>query len=371
MPPAQDAPTQLPYLTPGRAGCGGAIKRRFEDFIVEELPAYDPCGTGEHLFVRIEKRGLSTPQALERFRRAFGLPPAALGYARLKDAQAVSRQWISLHSHADLPLHQVDAPDLRVLAVSRHGNKLRRGHLRGNRFELLVRGATPFTVGADPLGVLAARGFPNYYGPQRYGHDGRNALRGRELLLGKAATPRGHSDRQRFLVNAYQSALFDELVARRLGAVGDLHTLLAGDLPVLHANGASFHLSAPNLAATQPRADEGELSPSAPLFGYRIELAAGTPGEWERDLLTREGLCLEDFRLRSKGESPGGERRAVRALPADLTWEWLALADGPALRLRFTLAPGVYATSLLREVMKRDADAAEEAPPAVAEAEHG
>jgi tRNA pseudouridine13 synthase len=133
-----------------------------------------------------------------------------------------------------------------------------------------------------------------------------------------------------------------------------LHTLLAGDLPVLHANGASFRLAEPDLASTQPRADNGELSPSAPLFGYRIDLADGVPGQWERSLLEREGLSLEAFRLRTKGESPGGARRAVRAIPEDLTWEWLPEGERPALRLRFTLPPGAYATSLLREVMKSD-----------------
>lgn len=353
-------PAPLPYLTPRLAACGGVIKRCPEDFIVEELPAYLPEGDGEHIYLWIEKRGISTAQAIERLRHVFKLPPAAFGYAGLKDAQAVARQWLSLHTPAELPLHQAEGPGLRILAASRHGNKLRRGHLRGNRFEVLVRAAARSAKVEELLDLLARRGFPNYYGEQRQGVDGRNAERGKALLLA-GKTGGAASDRQRFAINAYQSALFNELVARRLDTVGDLHTLLNGDLPVLHANGAFFHVSTPNLAATQPRADTGEISPSAPLFGYRVELAAGLPGEWERALLAREGLTLEDFRLRSKAESPGGERRPVRAIPADLEHEWVAGPDGSALRLRFTLPPGAYATALLRELMKPDAAAAREA----------
>jgi tRNA pseudouridine13 synthase len=210
------------------------------------------------------------------------------------------------------------------------------------------------------LDTLSRWGFPNTYGEQRYGRDGLNAQRGKSLLQGGKSG--GHSDRQRFLINAYQSALFDSLVAQRLRTIGDLHTLLNGDLPVLHGNGAAFHVSTPTLAATQPRADAGEISPSAPLFGYRVELATGQPGEWEQAVLVAEGLTRESFRLSSRGESPGGERRAVRTIPADLQHQWLAEPDGTALHLRFMLPPGAYATSLLREVMKADAVVETESP---------
>ncbi|HEX7926657.1 MAG TPA: tRNA pseudouridine(13) synthase TruD, partial [bacterium] len=264
---------------------------------------------------------------------------------------SISRQWLSLHSHADLPVQAAERPGLRVLEVSRHGNKLRRGHLRGNRFEIVVRDAARSGDVTTVLETIRRWGFPNYYGEQRYGRDGLNAQRGKALLVGGKGA---HGDRQRFAINAYQSSLFDELVALRLRTLGTLHTLLNGDLPVLHGNGAAFHVSSLTLDTTQPRSDAGEISPSAPLFGYRVELAAGQPGEWERTLLQREGLSQESFRLRSKGESPGGERRAVRAIPGELQHEWLGDGGLAPLRLRFTLPPGAYATSLLREVMKAD-----------------
>jgi tRNA pseudouridine13 synthase len=397
MPRPQAIPERLPYLTSWIAGCGGTIKQRPEDFIVEELPAYLPEGSGEHIYLWVEKRGISTAQAIDRLRKCFRLPAQAIGYAGLKDAQSVARQWISLHSRADLPLHKAEGPGLRILAASRHSNKLRRGHLRGNRFDMLVRGAIRPREVEQALDFLARWGFPNYYGEQRQGVDGRNAQRGKALLLAgrsasrpspppqfpgennmlatdasrsspalfeeeqgigpvtiKAHALRRHTDQDRFAINAYQAALFNELVAHRLRIMGDLHTLINGDLPLLHANGVFFHVSTPNLAATQPRAEAGEISPSAPLYGYRVELASGLPGQWERALLLREKLALEDFRLRSKSESPGGERRAVRAFPSDLAHEWITEQDGPALRLQFSLPPGTYATALLRELMKPD-----------------
>jgi tRNA pseudouridine13 synthase len=358
---------RLPFLT-AHAGCGGRLKQTPEDFRVEELPLYRPGGSGEHLYLLVEKRGLTTPALLAHLRRALQVPPQALGHAGLKDAQAVTRQWISVHSRADLPLEGVETPALRILEVSRHTNKLRRGHLAGNRFAVVLRGALPPPGFADLLNTLSHRGFPNYFGPQRFGARGDNGPRGRALLLGQAQPGRGRipPETRRFLINAYQAALFNRLLATRLAALGRLDTLLPGDRAVLHANGASVAVDDAGLAAAQARADDRELSPSAPLFGYKTPLAEGRPGQWERDLLAEEGLALETFRLGGKKDSPAGERRPVRALPADLACEALALDDGPALRLSFTLPAGVYATSLLREAMQTAAT-----PPDSAEGDDG
>ena len=47
------------YLSSELPGIGGSIKEELEDFIVEEIPLYQPCGEGEHVYFRIEKRDLS------------------------------------------------------------------------------------------------------------------------------------------------------------------------------------------------------------------------------------------------------------------------------------------------------------------------
>lgn len=361
----------LAYVTGDLPGCGGRLRTALEDFQVEELPAYAPSGSGEHLYLWVEKRGLSTAAVLEALRRRLELPPEAAGSAGKKDAQALARQWVSLHTPAD-PSTLGDWPPasaegtghgFRVLAASRHGNKLRPGHLRGNRFAVTLRGLADPDAAGPVLQRLERDGFPNYLGPQRMGPRLANALAGRSLLRAGGA-PRGTVDRHRFAVNAYQGALFNLLVEQRLRTLGDLERLLSGDLALLHRNGAAFAVTAAGLAEAQTRAEAHELSPSAPLFGHRTTLATGHPGAWERALLAREGLTLASFRLGGKRLSPKGERRAVRAFPQALAWEVCPAPDGLALRLTFTLPPGTYATSLLRELTRNDDLASLPAPAA-------
>ncbi len=345
----------LPYQTPGFGGCGGRLKMRPEDFSVTELPLYEASGSGEHVYVEIEKTGWSTPHVIERIRAVTGLPGSAIGHAGLKDAQAVARQWFSLHCAQEPPLAALEAPGLRILQVTRHANKLRRGHLRGNRFAVRLRAVTLPPAWEELAGRVSAQGFPNYFGAQRLGPGGANVQRGRALLL--RPPRRMQPERLRFLVNAYQAGLFNTLLARRLSEQGTLGQLLPGDLAVLHRNGASFRVGTEELASSQPRADSRELSPSAPLFGHQVPLAEGEPGRWERELLQQEQLSPESFRIGGKRDSPRGERRPVREFPEQLAWTVLPADDGSAgddLRLEFTLPAGTYATSLLRELMKAD-----------------
>ncbi len=347
-------PPTLPYATSGLPGCGGLLKQAPEDFVVEELPKYLPAGSGEHLYLWIEKRGLSTADVTHRICRELGLAPGQVGRAGLKDARALTRQWLSLHSPAELPLHRLECPELRILRVARHGNKLRPGHLTGNRFHITVRDAAPpaeFTELADKLG---REGFPNYFGEQRLGADNRNAREGKSLVAGAFAR-RIPPDRARFLTNAYQAALFNALLARRLLDTEGLGHMLAGDVAVFHASSSCFAVHSADLPNVQTRAGEGEISPSAPLFGYKVLLAEGRPGTWERELLATEGLELSAFRAHSKRLSAKGERRPVRAFAQDFSWELGRAAGAPCLRISFTLQAGVYATCLLRELMKNDA----------------
>lgn len=337
----------IPYGTGAWPGCGGRIKAVPEDFAVEELPLYPAAGAGEHLYVQVWKRGLSTRAAVQRLSEATGVPLRSIGVAGRKDSQAVTTQWVSLHAPGELPVQRAEGPDLRILATARHFNKLRRGHLRGNRFTVRVRDATLPAAWEALLAACSIGGFPNLFGPQRFGPGGANASTGRHLLA-KLRGARRLRDSERFAIHALQAALFNGIVGRRLGAVGDLRRLLSGDLAVLHTNGASFPVPEPGLAAAQARGDAAELSASAPLFGCRIALAEGLPGQWEAEALGTAALSLENFRFGTKDASVGGERRPVRAFPVDLAWR----SEPGALVLEFTLGPGTYATALLRELMK-------------------
>ncbi len=172
--------TELPYATPDLPGSGGTLRAAAEDFRVDEVPAYLPSGAGPHLYVRIEKRGRTTPDALRALARALGVPERDAGYAGLKDRDAVTTQWLSFPAARDPDPAALEGPGLRVLEVSRHANKLRAGHLRGNRFAIVVRGGDVERARAAAA-ALAARGLPNFFGPQRFGSEGRNAAVGRAV----------------------------------------------------------------------------------------------------------------------------------------------------------------------------------------------
>jgi tRNA pseudouridine13 synthase len=184
----------LQYLTPP-PGIDGVFKARWEDFEVEELPAMEPEGRGDHTWFEVEKRGLATPRAASDLARALGVRPSSVGYAGLKDARAVARQWMSVEHVAPERVLDLELPRIRVLQARRHPRKLRRGWHRGNRFRILLRPpeteSLPEPRPPDPgraraaLDLLAARGVPNYYGRQRFGTRGDTWRVGRALARGQ------------------------------------------------------------------------------------------------------------------------------------------------------------------------------------------
>lgn len=345
----------LHHAYPDWPGCGGDIKTAPEDFVVEEIPAYLPSGAGEHLFLWVEKQGISTGALLQRLSELTGCKRNLMGHAGLKDSQAVTRQWVSLHMAADLALEGHVGDGFRILRAARHGNKLRPGHLRGNRFRIRVRDIVPSPALAPFLEALARRGCPNYFGPQRFGSQQDNAVIGRNLLLGQGGG-RMPPDKRRFLINALQSDLFNRMVHRRLAQGVAVDDLLPGDLAMLHSSGGCFPVVAEDLDAVQQRAAAGELSATAPLPGSAVPWARETPGAWEHAVMAEAQLTPEDFQGQRKRERFKGERRSVRALPRDVTWQLEPRADRHDLLLSFELAPGQFATALLREIIKGEQD---------------
>jgi tRNA pseudouridine13 synthase len=420
-----------------------AYKRRWEDFVVEEIPAYAPSGEGDHILFEIEKRGLATPRALGDIARALAVRPGDIGAAGMKDARAVTRQWLSIEH---VPLERVlalEIPRIRVLQAAPHGRKLRRGHLAGNRFTIRLRppAATPGHGPADPsapnaptaptgrppraarrtgsdawsdavlsvirtvLAVLQQRGVPNYYGEQRFGSRGDTGAVGRALARGDAAEAvaliagrpadcdtgdvrrarelfdarryddaaaawpsgfrqcerlcralarRGDPARAlpavgkrmlRFYAGAYQSWLFNHVLARRIDGID---RLLPGDLAWKHDSEALFAVDDPDVE--QVRADRFEVSPTGPLVGRRMRAPQGVAADLERRVLADVGLDRAE--LESPAMRPlGGSRRPLR-----FRLQELAVGsgddDGAFVELRFALPPGAYATEVLREIAK-------------------
>jgi tRNA pseudouridine13 synthase len=393
----------LPFLTDTYPGTGGRIKAEPEDFVVEEIALYEPSGEGQHVYVYLEKRGLGTYQAMNAMARRLGIATKDIGYAGLKDAQAVTRQMISIDGVEPGQVEALELPGIKILRVSRHRNKLKMGHLAGNRFTVRVRGTSQeaTSIAEAVLGELQRRGVPNYFGEQRFGIRENTHLLGWALLRGdaeafvheylghpqagegaevqaaRAACDAGdyraalaqwpsslHEERRilaalvrnggdtaqalrvldkklrRLFLSAYQSYLFNRLLAQR---IHNMDQLEAGDVAFIHASGAAFVVQDP--ALEQPRADRLEISPSGPLFGPKSLLAEGRPGQRERDLLEESGLSLAEFRL--PGIKFKGARRPFRIPLTDVQVGW---DDG--LILSFRLPAGSYATEVLREVMK-------------------
>lgn len=410
---AQNGVCMLPLLTADLPGTAGTIKAVPEDFQVVESPLYTACGEGTHVYVEMEKRGLSTIEALHRIARGLGLSLKQIGYAGLKDARAVTRQWISMEHMDPKRIEALEIPGVRVVGMSRHGNKLRLGHLAGNRFTIRVR-----QLAVEPeeavrraeaiLEVLVRRGVPNYFGPQRFGNraDGHllgGAIIGRrgeefiDLLLGspdKVEQPAIQAARQwyqeglyekayeawpvafheqrqalralmrsggdkgrafnvidkrykRFMISAFQSDLFNKVVAIRMPAIDEV---VAGDMAYKHENGACFRVE--NALAEQERCMRFEISATGPLYGYRMTDATGTAGQIEQAVLAPTQLDREDFR-RMGYYRIKGTRRPLRFRPRDVAVEAAADERGQYLELRFELDSGCYATTLLREVTKK------------------
>ena len=186
----------MPPLKPTRPVPRGGPAPRFqgrykttpEDFAVDELPAYEPCGQGDHVWMWIEKRGLSTIDLLRELSFRLDRDERAFGIAGLKDAQAVSRQWVSIEHVDPQQCRELQNERFVVRAVRRHGNKLRLGHLRGNRFAITLRsaGAAELAAAQQNLADLAVRGVPNYFGEQRFGKRGANLQKGLDVLRGDA-----------------------------------------------------------------------------------------------------------------------------------------------------------------------------------------
>ncbi|MBI5517340.1 MAG: tRNA pseudouridine(13) synthase TruD [Deltaproteobacteria bacterium] len=350
----------LPYLTPGLPGVGGVLRASPEDFRVEELPAYEPSGSGEHTWVRFEKTAMTTPFALQAMARELGVNVRDVGVAGMKDRHAVTVQHATFPRVEPSRVEGLAIPGLRVLAVSRHGNKLKTGHLRGNRFELRVTG---LEVGPEEAllraeavaSVLRARGAPNYYGEQRFGRDGDNAPRGLAMLQGTEPWPRDGKMRRLF-VSAAQSALFNVYLSARVDqGLHDRHVL--GDLALRVATRGRPWVVEPSEA--EVLFGTGEASPTGPMFGPAMPWPPeGTPARArEEEVLARRGLTAEVFgRAGDLGE---GTRRPTRLVVEGL----LVSVDGAGLKLAFTLGPGGYATVVAREFQKGSPERLQPAAP--------
>ncbi len=337
----------LPYLTTSVAPIEAEFRSTLDDFEVEEVAAYAPSGSGEHVFAFIEKRGLTTKDAVRALCDHVGADPKAAGWAGLKDRHAVTRQWISLWGSTPDAVTKAEIEGIRVLEAALHPHKLRTGHLRGNRFRIRLRqiDASRIEDLRRVLSEIETRGLPNYYGEQRFGREGDNAERALRWVLGEARAPRSGFQRK-LQMSALQSKVFNRCVAERVQS-SRLAWVFAGDVMKKHDSGGLF--IATEVEDTQARADAWEISPTGPMFGAKMRWPEGEALAREEALLREAGLTLD--RLAKWKRVAPGTRRFVRIPVPKVD---LSVSDN-TVDLDFTLPAGSYATILVREILKRDA----------------
>ncbi len=405
--------TALPYLTNDTPGTGGIIRFKPEDFRVEELPLYPFSGSGDHTIIKLEKNGLGTPEAIALIADYLNIPRYRFGYAGMKDAHAITTQWISIENIDPISLDRIKIHGLRILEITRHDNILNLGHLKGNRFIIRLRQLNcpleeALAMANRTCEILADKGFPNYFGPQRFGNRLDSHLLGlalvqnnltefADLMLGRPNSfdvgkieqaremydkgeygkarklwPYPYADQRKALqllvknggkkhkvafliksklknlyVSAWQSYIFNQVLAARISTID---TIMEGDMAYCHANGSVFRVE--DIAAEQIRCDARKISPTGPLPGLRLSMLTGAAGEIENRIL-QENQVDDAVNQSLKKYYARTSRRSLTAIPRELKCEGGSDRDGEYIQLEFILPAGSFATSLLREITKQ------------------
>ncbi|MGM0773414.1 tRNA pseudouridine(13) synthase TruD [Marinobacter sp.] len=337
---------RLDWPTSGGGRVASAVlKSTPEDFFVDEdLPLPDDrAAGGEHLFIRLEKRGDNTEYVARQLATLSGCRHFDVGFCGMKDRHAVTRQWFSIYRPGqeaeDAAFLGAVADTWLVLEHHRQTRKLRRGDHRGNYFRLVLR-----EVSGDPAAVdqalarLRDMGCPNYFGLQRFGHSGANLDRALTMdpsklnrrgaqsakKRGRGRSTSGSSDSKNVLYfSAARSWLFNEVLACRVRNGTWLE-------PMEGEPGAS---------------ENQDPMVTGPLWGDGGTDAVSAQGALEREVVAEHPALAAVFATtRMKPE-----RRPLRMIPKALEWHWQGTGQ---LQLTFWLAPGQYATSLLGDVFE-------------------
>ena len=314
------------------------IKLNPADFVVEEVALYAPTGEGAFTLARVRKEGVTTEEVARRWSRRLGIESSQVGFAGRKDRRSISDQWLSVPGWWPDLGDQVDDDRVEVLEVARSHHRLRPGDLEANRFRVVIRDLAPGEAAeaVERLATLRNRGLVNRFGVQRFGKDAGNAEAGRRVLEGELR--QGSSRQRRFLVSAFQAELFNRFIERRPVPP---HTLMLGDLAILHSNGRQRRIADP--IADQAFADRLELSPTGPIYGAKMRSPSGAPGQLERELWAEQALPEWTRPRLPRNLVPSGARRPLRVPIEELGYE----LHEEGLEVRFRLPPGSYATVLI------------------------
>ena len=379
----------------------GVLKSSPDDFVVEEIPLYEPCGKGEHLYLTVCKSNVSHDELIRKVAKKFGVPRRNIGCAGRKDLKAVTTQVLSIH----LPGQQVERPNhigaIEVVSSNWHTNKLRLGHLKGNRFSILLREVQPssYKLIEERLVELMQQGLPNAFGNQRFGNKLNNHILGRcfvledwdvlvqMLLKGEErhhdyakmgeykqaldawpfgqpaernvleALANGKSNQQacktishslrKLWINAFQSTCFNEVLKRRIKEK-TWDKIIEGDLVCRNdAWGRTFNISTEELESEDivERLNSFAISPSGPLWGVKMRMASGEARAIEQEELKKCGVTESNLLIIKKDAK--GSRRPLRVSIGNASMETV----DDSIRLRFDLPAGSYATVVVQYLL--------------------
>ena len=333
------------------------------DFVVEEIPLYEFSGEGEHLILQVRKKELSTNEMIGQIARYLNIKNKEIGYAGLKDKHAMTKQYISLHKKYEEALETFNHENIKIISKTYHNNKIRIGHLKGNRFYIKIKKVNPTAAAKidEALKSIRNAGMPNYFGYQRFGNDGDNHILGEKLAKGEAKerNPRV----KKLLINAYQSHRFNLWLSRRL----EINSLVSSFEPqeieslLNMPNDEVSHMKVQKHPFKLIRGDLMEHYPHGKLFEYE-----GSEEDLQRfndRLISVTGLlCGKKVRNSSgvAGEiekafddtiNEDGARRYAWVYPTEIEGRFNQVEA--QYEMNFTLPKGSYATVLIEEIAKK------------------
>lgn len=339
------------------------FKQSPRDFVVEELPLYEFSGEGEHLILFVRKKNLSTTEMVGQIARYLGIKNKEIGYAGLKDKHAMTKQYISLHKKHEESMENFNFEGIKIVSKTYHNNKIRIGHLKGNRFYIKVKKVNPTSAIKidEALKNISKEGMPNYFGYQRFGNDGDNHILGEKIAKGLA---RERNPRvKRLLINAYQSHLFNLWLSRRLEINSlvrsfeskELETLLNlpnNEVEKMKSQTHPFKLMSGDIMEHYPygklfdydgdendleRFNNRDISVTGLLCGSKVKVSSSIAGDIEKDF--------------NDEINADGARRYAWIYPTDIEGRFNAVEA--QYEMNFTLPKGSYATVLIEEIAKR------------------
>ncbi len=339
------------------------FKQTPRDFVVEEIPLYEFSGEGEHMVLFIRKKGLSTLELVSAVAKYLGIKNKEIGYAGLKDKHAMTKQYISLHKKHEEAMEKFSHESVKILSKTYHNNKIRIGHLKGNRFFIKLKKVNPTSAQKidEALKNIAKLGMPNFYGYQRFGNDGDNHVLGEKIAKGekKERNPK----MKKFLISAYQSHLFNLWLSRRLEIntlvesfkTTELENLLnmpSSEIDKLKKQTHPFKLISGDIMEHYPhgrlfdfdgtehdfeRFKERDIAPTGLLCGKKAKTASDVARVIEKDF---------DDTINADGA-----RRYAWVFPSDVEGRFKEVEA--QYEMNFTLPKGSYATVLIEEIAKR------------------